>query len=223
MIPQKVKIAPSILAADFARLGEQIKEVEDAGADLIHIDVMDGHFVPNISVGIPVVASLRKATRLPLDVHLMIENPDHYIPGFAQSGADYITVHVEACTHMHRSLQLIREHDVKVGLTMNPATPLSSIEEVWDEMDLLLLMSVNPGFGGQKFIQKALDKIRKARQILDSKKLLDVELEVDGGIDVDNARQVAEAGASMLVIGSGIFRQPSPAETVQRLRKLLDR
>ena len=219
MNTKKIKIAPSILSADFSRLGEQIKEVEAAGADLIHVDVMDGHFVPNISIGIPVVASLRKATDLPLDVHLMIENPDLYIPEFAKAGADYITVHVEACIHLHRTLQLIRQQNVKAGLTMNPATPLSSIDEVWEEIDLLLLMSVNPGFGGQKFIPKVLDKIRKARHILDSNGLTDVELEVDGGVGLENAKTVAEAGASILVSGSAIFHQPSPAEIVQIMRR----
>ena len=158
-----IEVAPSILSADFARLADEIDEVASAGVNIIHLDVMDGHFVPNISIGIPVVASLRKATDLPLDVHLMIENPDLYIPGFAKAGADYLTVHVEACVHLHRTLQLIRRQNVKVGLSMNPATPLSSIDEVWEEIDLLLLMSVNPGFGGQKFIPKVLDKIRKSR------------------------------------------------------------
>ena len=221
MIAKKVKIAPSILSADFARLGEQVKEVEAGGAELIHVDVMDGHFVPNISIGIPVVASLRKATDLPLDVHLMIEQPDQYIPKFAASGADYITVHVEACVHLQRTLQLIRQQNVKVGLTMNPATPLFTIDEVWEEIDLLLLMSVNPGFGGQKFIPKVLDKIQSARQKLDSMGLTDVELEVDGGVNLENAKEVAKAGASILVSGSAIFHQASPTEVVQQMRKLV--
>jgi len=200
----KVKVAPSILSADFARLGEQVVEATKAGADYIHIDVMDGHFVPNISVGIPIVASLRPRTNLPLDVHLMIQNPEQYVSQFAASGADIITVHVEACSSLHRLIHSIKELNVKAGIALNPATPLTSVEEILPYVDLVLIMSVEPGYGGQSFIPSSLDKISRLRKMLDNKKL-NAELEVDGGITIDNAPGIVKAGANVLAIGSSIF------------------
>ena len=199
-----IKIAPSILAADFSKLAEEVREVEAAGADLIHIDVMDGHFVPNITMGAIVVEALRPVTKLPLDVHLMIENPDAYIEQFAKAGADYITVHVEACTHLHRTLQLIRSTGVKSGVVLNPHTPIESILHVLDEIDLVLFMTVNPGFGGQKFIHSVLPKVK---QLSDnhSRTELPIEIEIDGGVDEDTIVPCVEAGATILVAGSAIF------------------
>ena len=187
----KVKLAPSILSADFARLGEQVTEAAKAGADYIHVDVMDGHFVPNITIGAPVVHSIRSLTGLPLDVHLMIEHPEQYISDFAASGADIITVHVEACTHLHRTIQCIKEMGEKTGIALNPATPLNSIEEILPYVDLILIMSVNPGFGGQSFIPQTLSKIARLRGMLDERKL-NAELEVDGGITADNAPSIVK-------------------------------
>jgi len=215
----KVKLAPSILSADFARLGEQVDEVTRAGADYIHIDVMDGHFVPNISIGIPIVASLHPRTNLPLDVHLMIQHPEQYISQFADSGADIITVHVEACSSLHRLIHSIKELNVKAGIALNPATTLTSIEEILPYVDLVLIMSVEPGYGGQSFIQSSLDKISRLRKILDNKKL-NAELEVDGGITVDNAPGIVKAGANVLAIGSSIFNaKKGISQTMQMFRK----
>ena len=188
-----LQIAPSILSADFTRLGEEIREVEKAGADLIHIDVMDGRFVPNLTVGPLIVEAARRATNLPLDVHLMIHDADALIPEFAEAGSDYLTVHVEACPHLHRTIQLIKEKGVKAGVSLNPATSLSLIEPILPEVDLLLLMSVNPGFGGQAFIPSVLEKLKAARQLID-RIAPRVALEVDGGIKVDNARALRSAG-----------------------------
>ena len=201
----QIKLAPSILSADFARLGEQVAEVTKAGADYIHIDVMDGHFVPNITIGAIVVASLRPWTHLPLDVHLMIEHPERYISNFANSGADIVTVHVEVCSHLRGTIQSIKELHVKAGVALNPATPLSSIEEVIPYVDLIVIMSVNPGFGGQAFIPKSLEKISRLRKMLDDKNLA-TELEVDGGITIDNAPSIVKAGASVLAIGNSVFK-----------------
>jgi len=201
----QIKLAPSILSADFARLGEQVAEVTKAGADYIHIDVMDGHFVPNITIGAIVVASLRPWTHLPLDVHLMIEHPERYISNFANSGADIIAVHVEVCSHLRGTIQSIKELHVKAGVALNPATPLSSIEEVIPYVDLIVIMSVNPGFGGQAFIPKSLEKISRLRKMLDDKNLA-AELEVDGGITIDNAPSIVKAGASVLAIGNSVFK-----------------
>ena len=201
----QIKLAPSILSADFARLGEQVAKVTKAGADYIHIDVMDGHFVPNITIGAIVVASLRPWTHLPLDVHLMIEHPERYISNFANSGADIIAVHVEVCSHLRGTIQSIKELHVKAGLALNPATPLSSIEEVIPYVDLIVIMSVNPGFGGQAFIPKSLEKISRLRKMLDDKNLA-TELEVDGGITIDNAPSIVKAGASVLAIGNSVFK-----------------
>ncbi len=200
-----VKLAPSILSADFARLGEQVAEVAGAGADYIHVDVMDGHFVPNITIGPAVVASIRPVTTLPLDVHLMIENPERYVPEFVKAGADIVTVHVEACSHLHRLVQVIKGLGVKAGVSLNPATPLSSIEEIVAHVDLVLIMSVNPGFGGQSFIPSTLPKIAGMRRMLDDRGL-SAELEVDGGIGPDNAGEIVKAGADVLVAGNSVFR-----------------
>ncbi len=201
---RRIKLAPSILSADFSRLGEQVAEVTKAGADYIHVDVMDGHFVPNITIGAPVVASLRSWTALPLDVHLMIERPEAHISQFAEAGANIITVHVEAATHLHRLVEAIKGLGVKAGVALNPATPLSSLDEVLPLLDLVLVMTVNPGFGGQAFIGSMIDKIARLRRILDGRQAK-VELEVDGGITVGIAPKVAEAGAEVLVAGAAIF------------------
>lgn len=219
----KVKIAASILSADFARLGQQVEEAEAAGADWIHVDVMDGHFVPNMTIGPLIVEALRPITSLPLDVHLMIEQPDRLIPGFARAGADVITVHVETCPHLHRTTQMIKELGVKAGVTLNPATPLATLVEILPEVDLVLIMSVNPGFGGQSYLSSSTDKITRLRRMLDERGLTDVELEVDGGIKSHNAAEVVAAGASVLVIGSAIFnREASIADNVADLRAQID-
>ena len=212
-----VKIAPSILSADFSRLGDEIKAVEDAGADWIHVDVMDGHFVPNITIGPPVIESIRKVTKLPLDVHLMIEHADCYVKSFAEAGADLLTVHVEACPHLNRTLQAIRELDARAGVVLNPATPLSNLEEVLHEIDMVLLMSVNPGFSGQSFIPSILDKASNLRDIM-SHYEDEIEMQVDGGVRVDNAGKIKEAGASVLVAGSAIFNSKDYKKTIQQLR-----
>ncbi len=214
---QPILIAPSILSADFARLAEEIAAVEQAGADLLHVDVMDGHFVPNLTVGPPIIESLKKVTKLPLDVHLMITNADTFIPEFVDAGADYLTVHVEACPHLHRTIQSIKERGIKAGVTLNPATPISFLHDILGDVDLVLVMSVNPGFGGQKFIPSVLKKIAEARAMLDrinSHALL----EVDGGVKVDNTREIVAAGATTLVAGSAIFSQHDYKATVAALR-----
>ena len=214
-----VKIAPSILSADFARLGEQVAEAEAAGADYIHIDVMDGHFVPNITVGPLVVEAVRRTTRLPLDVHLMIEAPERYIARFAEAGADIITVHVEACPHLHRVVQQIKGLGVQAGVSLNPATPLASLEEILGDVDLVLVMTVNPGFGGQEFIAGMLSKIRRLRRRLDERELK-CELEVDGGINAETAPEVVAAGANVLVAGQAIFgAEEGVAEAMRRIRE----
>jgi ribulose-phosphate 3-epimerase len=214
-----IKLAPSILSADFARLGEQVAEVTKAGADYIHVDVMDGHFVPNITIGAPVVASIRPLTSLPLDVHLMIEHPEQYISEFAKAGADIITVHVEACPHLHGTIKSIKELGAKAGVSLNPATPLSSMEEIIHHVDLILIMSVNPGFGGQSFIPATLPKIENTRKLLDDKKL-NAELEVDGGVTADNAASVVKAGANVLVAGNSVFKaEEGISQALQRLRE----
>ena len=210
-------IAPSVLSADFGLLAEAVMEMESAGADWIHVDVMDGHFVPNLTIGPPIVEALRKATTLPLDVHLMMTNPDAFIPEFAEAGANYLTVHVEACPHLHRTLQLIKEHNVKAGVTLNPATSIHTLEEIVGEADLVLVMSVNPGFGGQKFISTSYDKIARVRQLIDKTKVRPL-LEVDGGVTLDNAGRVLRAGADVLVSGSAIFHSKDYRATIQQMR-----
>ncbi len=215
---RSVKIAPSILSADFARLAEEVRAVEKGGADLIHLDVMDGHFVPNLTMGPLVVRALRPHTALPLDVHLMIENPGRYVDAFADAGADYITVQAEACVHLHRVVQAIRARGVRAGVALNPATPLHALDEILPDLDLVLVMSVNPGFGGQSFIPGALDKLRRLRSRLEARGLTHVEVEVDGGVKLNNVREVHRAGGEILVSGSGIFRTPNPAETIRAMK-----
>jgi ribulose-phosphate 3-epimerase len=212
----KIEIAPSILAADFASLGDSIRAVERAGVSILHVDVMDGHFVPNISIGIPVVASLRKATRLTLDVHLMIENPEQYIEAFATAGANMISVHQEATPHLNRALVMIREHGCRPGAVINPATPVGMLSEVLGLVDHVLVMSVNPGFGGQSFIPEAVGKIRQLRQMRESHNH-DFRIEVDGGIGPDNAAEVVRAGAQILVAGTSVFHTPDPAAAIHSM------
>ncbi|WP_026566422.1 ribulose-phosphate 3-epimerase [Bacillus sp. UNC41MFS5] len=212
-----VKIAPSILSADFSKLGEEILAVEKGGADYIHIDVMDGHFVPNITIGPLIVEAIRPITKLPLDVHLMIENPDQYIEAFAKAGADYITVHVEACRHLHRTIQIIKSFGIKAGVVLNPATPVESIQHIIGEIDMVLLMSVNPGFGGQKFIPEVLPKIRKVKEMAEQKGL-DMEIEIDGGVNSETAKLCMEAGANVLVAGSAIYNQEDYAKAISLIR-----
>ncbi|MCB0209178.1 MAG: ribulose-phosphate 3-epimerase [Anaerolineae bacterium] len=213
-----IKFAPSILSADFARLGEQVREAEAAGVDYIHVDVMDGHFVPNITIGPLVVRALRPVTDLPLDVHLMIEQPERYLADFAEAGANHLTVHVETCPHLHRTVQQIKELGVKAGVTLNPATPLSILEEILPDVDLVLIMSVNPGFGGQSYIPGSTSKIARLRSMLDAIGS-DAEIEVDGGINTGTIREVADAGATVMVAGSAIFnKKASVVENVQLLR-----
>ena len=214
------KIAPSILSADFSRLGDEILAVEDAGVDLIHVDVMDGHFVPNITIGPPVVASIKKTARVPLDVHLMIDDPDKYIQSFADAGSDIITVHAEATVHLHRTVHLIRKLGAKAGVALNPATPLADIEQVIGDIDLLLIMTVNPGFGGQKFIESMLPKIRKARDMIDGASP-DVLLEVDGGITLQNIGAAEKAGVDIFVAGSSIFLSEDYKQTIRKMRAIL--
>ena len=214
------KIAPSILSADFSRIGEEILAVEDAGVDLIHVDVMDGHFVPNITIGPPVVASIKKTAHVPLDVHLMIEAPDRYIQSFADAGSDIITVHAEATVHLHRAIHLIRETGVKAGVALNPATPLAGIEHVISDINLLLIMTVDPGFGGQEFIKSMLPKIRAARDMID-RVSPDVLLEVDGGITLQNIEAVKEAGVDIFVAGSSIFLSGDYGQTIKKMRAIL--
>jgi ribulose-phosphate 3-epimerase len=211
-------IAPSILSADFTCLGKEVAAVETAGADWIHIDVMDGRFVPNITYGPIIVEACKRATSLPLDVHLMIEKPEEIIPAFAEAGADYISVHAETCPHLHRTLQQIRELGVKPGVALNPATPLSSIEYIADQLEFVLVMSVNPGFGGQKFIQSSIEKIRTLSDLLAQKNPAAV-IQVDGGINSGTIAAVAKAGARCFVAGSAIFNTPDYAQTIAALRK----
>lgn len=210
-------IAPSILSADFSRLGEEIRAVEKAGADWVHVDVMDGHFVPNLTIGPVVVEAARKATSLPLDVHLMIENADLYLDDFIRAGSDYLTVHAEACPHLQRTLTQIRKLGCKAGVSLNPATPLSSLDHVLPDVDLLLIMSVNPGFGGQSFIPQVLDKIRALRQRLDDVGR-EIPIEVDGGIKIENIGEVARAGVDIFVAGSAVFGSDDYAQTIGRMR-----
>ena len=212
-----IKIAPSILSADFSRLGEEITAIDTAGADYIHIDVMDGHFVPNITIGPLVVEAVRKVTQKPLDVHLMIENPDLYIPGFAEAGADIIVVHEETVPHLHRTVQLIKSFGKKAGVSINPGTPVNTLDAILDDLDLVLVMTVNPGFGGQSFIDNCLPKIEALREMIVARGL-HVELEVDGGVKIDNIGKIAKAGADVFVAGSAVFNADDYAETIATLR-----
>ena len=212
-----VKIAPSILAADFARLGEEIAAVEAAGADLLHVDVMDGHFVPNLTIGPPVIKAIKAVTKLPLDVHLMVEQPDALLPDFIDAGSDNLTVHVEACRHLHRTIQSIKDAGVRASVVLNPATSLHALDEILAEVDMVLLMSVNPGFGGQRFLPATLDKIRTLRAQIEERQL-PVAIEVDGGVKADNAADICAAGADVLVAGTAIFGQPDYGAAIRELR-----
>ncbi|MEW6265233.1 MAG: ribulose-phosphate 3-epimerase [Thermodesulfobacteriota bacterium] len=212
-----IKIAPSLLSADFTRLGEEVRAVAEAGADLIHLDVMDGHFVPNLTIGPLVVAAVRRVTSLPLDVHLMIDNPDRYLADFASAGADYISVHAEVLPHLNRTIQAIKELGVKAAVALNPSTTLEALEYVLEYLDMVLIMSVNPGFGDQSFIPNSLDRIARLRRMIRDRRL-EVLIEVDGGIKVDNVAEVAAAGAEIIVSGSGIFKTKDYRETIKRMK-----
>ena len=214
-----LKLAPSILSADFGHLAEDVKKIEEGGADYIHVDVMDGHFVPNISFGAPVMKCLNGKTELPYDVHLMIENPDMYIDDFVTPQTEYITVHQEACVHLHRTIQNIKSKGVKAGVSINPATPVSILECILPDVDLVLIMSVNPGFGGQKFIPGALEKVRELAEIKRAKNL-DFVIEIDGGITLDNISEVMEAGVEMAVAGSAVFKADNVVQRVKNFKKL---
>ncbi len=213
-----VQIAPSILSADFASLGDAISRVERGGADFIHVDVMDGHFVPNITIGPPVVKSLARVARVPLDVHLMIDEPDRYIDAFAAAGASMISVHVEASRHLHRTVHAVKAHGIRAGVVLNPATSVSTIEEIAPDVDFVLVMSVNPGFGGQAFIPGSIAKVRRIRELLNSVGNRSALIEIDGGIDASNAETVVEAGARILVAGNALFNTPDPERATRELK-----
>jgi ribulose-phosphate 3-epimerase len=212
------KIAPSILSADFSRLGDEVRAVERGGADVIHVDVMDGHFVPNITIGPLVVQGLKKLTSLPLDVHLMIENPGQYIEAFAQVGSDWITFHAEACSHPKRVIKKIRQLNVRPGVVLKPATPLKTLFPLLEDLDLVLIMSVNPGFGGQSFIPSTLKKIARLKKLIDENRY-PLEIEVDGGVKIENIREVSKAGGDVFVVGTGIFKTDNYGETIKKLRE----
>lgn len=215
-----IEISPSILSADFARLGDEIRAAEEAGAHMLHIDVMDGHFVPNLTIGSGVVSSLKKITRLPLDVHLMIENPDMFLDDFTKAGADILTVHYEACVHLHRTVQHIKEKGVRAGVSVNPATPVIAVEEILPLVDMVLLMSVNPGFGGQEFIPGTITKLKKLKKMI-SGAGLKTRIEVDGGVKPENAREIADAGADILVMGSAFFHSGDYRKTMEKVNGAL--
>jgi ribulose-phosphate 3-epimerase len=212
------KIAPSILSADFSRLGDEVRAIEKAGADVIHVDVMDGHFVPNITIGPLVVQGLKKLTSLPLDVHLMIENPGRYIEAFSQAGSDWITIHAEVCSNLKPMIRKIRQLKIRPGIVLKPATPIKTLFPVLDHLDLVLIMSVNPGFGGQSFIPSTLKKIERLKKIIDQNHP-HLEIEVDGGVKIENIREVSRAGADIFVLGTGIFKTKDYAETIRKLRE----
>jgi len=218
-MPRKILLAPSILSADFAKMAVELKAVEDSGADWIHVDVMDGHFVPNLTFGPPLIKAFRKHSRLPFDVHLMIENPERWLEAYRDAGADRITFHIEACRHAHRYLSAVREMGLASGITLNPQTPLCSIENVLEECDQVLLMSVNPGFGGQKFIEPLIDKIRQLRIMIDSHGLKTL-IQVDGGIGLQNAQRISAAGADILVMGSAFFAAEDKSALVREVHSL---
>jgi ribulose-phosphate 3-epimerase len=213
-----IELAPSILSADFARLGEQVIAAGQGGASIIHVDIMDGHFVPNLTIGPPVVKSLRKITKLPLDCHLMIENPDEFIPAFAEAGIDWMSVHQEACRHLNRTLHLIKSHDCRAGVVLNPATPVDTLSEVLDIVDYVLVMSVNPGFGAQKFIPATLHKMRQLAEIR-QRRGLQYRIEVDGGVALDTIADVVRAGAEILVAGNAVFGHGDPTKNAEALLK----
>ena len=213
-------IAPSILSADFSKLGDEIKSVEEAGADWIHVDVMDGHFVPNITIGPLVVEAARRVTSLPIDVHLMIENPDRYIKDFAKAGADLISVQVEACVHLNRTIQMIKESGLRAGAVLNPSTPLSSIEWIIEQVDFIMIMSVNPGFGGQNFIPNSLDKVGALRKMIRDRGLATL-IEIDGGVNEKTIKNLSDAGVDVFVAGSAIFKSPDYKKTIDKFRKLI--
>jgi len=216
---QEFMIAPSILSADFSRLGEEIKAAEEAGADVIHVDVMDGHFVPNITIGPPVIASVRRVTDLPLDVHLMISDADTYIENFAKAGADWITVHVEVCPHLHRTIGRIKELGKKAGAVLNPATPLVTLDEILPDLDLVMLMSVNPGFGGQSFIRSTINKIKSLRRMIGDLGL-EIGIEIDGGVSPETIADVAGAGANIFVAGSAVFGRPDYGKVIREMKTI---
>ena len=213
------KVSPSVLSADFGKLNEELKELEKGGADYIHLDVMDGMYVPNISFGAPIIKSIRPVTDIPFDVHLMVEAPERYIKDFVDAGADLITVHAEATTHLHRTIQLIKSYGVKAGVALNPGTSLDAIKYVLEDLDLVLIMTVNPGFGGQSFIEPMKDKIRDLRKIIDENNL-DIIIEVDGGVKLDNAKSIIDAGADLIVVGSGIFNADDIAAETKKYKEI---
>jgi ribulose-phosphate 3-epimerase len=215
------KLAPSLLSADFSKLGEEIALIEKSGADFVHLDVMDGIYVPNITFGAPVIKKIRETTKLPFDVHLMVDRPERFIDDFADAGSDIITVHPEASIHLHRTLQSIRERGVKAGVSLNPSTPLNVLEHIMDDVDLILIMSVNPGFGGQSYIPAMTEKIKSLRNMI-LKSGNDIILEVDGGIKLDNAREIIEAGADLIVVGSGIFGAQDVIKRIEEFKEIID-
>jgi ribulose-phosphate 3-epimerase len=214
------KLAPSLLSADFSKLGEEIAQIEKGGADYVHLDVMDGSYVPNITFGAPVIKKIRDTTRLPFDVHLMVDRPERFIGDFADAGSDIITVHPEATIHLHRTLQSIKERGIRAGVSLNPSTPLNVLDHIMDDIDLILVMSVNPGFGGQSYIPAMTDKIRKLRRLI-SESGRDIILEVDGGIKLDNAKEIIDAGADMIVVGSGIFSAQDVSKRVEDFKNII--
>ncbi|HHB77991.1 MAG TPA: ribulose-phosphate 3-epimerase [Saprospiraceae bacterium] len=216
------KIAPSLLSADFAHLERDIRMLEQAGADILHFDVMDGQFVPNISIGIPVLKAVRRVTSLPIDVHLMIETPGLMVDAFVDAGADNVTIHFEAERHLHKVVHQIKAKGAQVGVAINPHTPVSVLEDILPDLDLVLVMSVNPGFGGQSFIPNTLDKLSRLRKIRDERDLSHIDIEVDGGVKIDNIKAIADAGADILVSGSGIFRAKNPAQMIHEMKALIN-